>query len=551
MEPVDDSALLRRYAENHSDEAFAELVTRHVNLVYSVALRQVGHPQNAEEITQAVFIILAKKAAGLRHEKALSSWLFQATRRTAINFVRSEIRRQNREQEAQMQTILNESGGEVWPKIAPLLDDAVAALREKERRAIVLRFYEDRSLREVGLALGASEEAAKKRVGRALEKLRQSFAKRGVDSTTAAIAETISANSILVAPAALAKAISAVAVAKGATASTSTLTLIKGALKIMAWTKAKTAVVTGVVVLLTAATATVAVKEYDEHRVYSWQLPHFVSTNFDESSALVRSIVGQIAPQVRIVPTIHPHGLINFPFSVGGVSAQWVDGKIITHTNPVQFLGLGLTVHEMVQLAYMDWGDDRHTLFATPLPRRQYDFIANLPHGNPEALQSEIEKKFGFVGTWQMVETNVLVLKLAAPDVHGFKPAGSLMREMNLTTNSLGGPMTYELGEAEKEVSKRSGDTFYETRYRFNSTVAILIKWNSLEDVFNLPIIDETGLTNRYDFATAFAFKIPKPGVAFGNPDKEMWNKVLAEQLGLELVPARRLVKMLVVEKAK
>ena len=250
MEPVDDSALLRQFAENHSDEAFAELVMRHVNLVYSVALRQVGHPQNAEEITQAVFIILAKKAAGLRHEKALSSWLFQATRFTAINFMRSEILRQNREQEAQMQTILNESGGEVWPKIAPLLDDAVAALREKERRAIVLRFYEGRSLREVGLALGASEEAAKKRVGRALEKLRQSFAKRGVDSTTAAIAETISAHSVQIAPLALAKTISAMAAAKGATASTSTLTLIKGALKIMAWTKMKSIVVTGAGVLL-------------------------------------------------------------------------------------------------------------------------------------------------------------------------------------------------------------------------------------------------------------------------------------------------------------
>ena len=261
MEPVDDSALLRQYAENHSDEAFAELVTRHVNLVYSVALRQAGQPQNAEEITQAVFIILAKKAAGLRHEKALSSWLFQGTRFTAINFMRSEIRRQNREQEAQMQTILNESGGEVWPKIAPLLDDAVAALREKERRAIVLRFYEGRSLREVGVALGASEEAAKKRVGRALEKLRESFAKRGVDSTTAAIAETISAHSVQIAPLALAKTISVVAVAKGATASTSTLTLIKGVLKIMAWTNTKTAIVAGVAVLLAAGTTIVAVKE--------------------------------------------------------------------------------------------------------------------------------------------------------------------------------------------------------------------------------------------------------------------------------------------------
>ena len=256
MEPVDASALLRQYAENHSDEAFAELVTRHVNLVYSVALRQAGHLQNAEEITQAVFIILAKKAAGLRHEKALSSWLFQATRFTAINFMRSEIRRQNREQEAQMQTILNESGGEVWPKIVPLLDDAVAALREKERRAIVLRFYEGRSLREVGLALGASEEAAKKRVGRALEKLRRHFAKRGVDSTTAAIAETISAHSVQIAPLALARTISVVAVAKGATASISTLSLIKGALKIMAWTKAKTAITVGAAVILSIGTYT-------------------------------------------------------------------------------------------------------------------------------------------------------------------------------------------------------------------------------------------------------------------------------------------------------
>jgi len=128
MQPTDDSVLLRQYAENHSDEAFAELVTRHVNLVYSVALRHVGNPHNAEEITQAVFVILAKKAAQLRHAKALSSWLFQVTRLTATNFVRSEMRRHRREEEAQMQSILNEPGGEIWPAIAPWLDEVVAGL---------------------------------------------------------------------------------------------------------------------------------------------------------------------------------------------------------------------------------------------------------------------------------------------------------------------------------------------------------------------------------------------------------------------------------------
>src|SRR5438045_4676507 len=119
MQSTDDRALLRQYVESNSDEAFAALVQRHINLVYSVALRHVGNPHHAEEITQAVFIILAKKAAQLRHDKALSSWLFQVTRLTANNFVRSEIRRQRREQEAYMETILNESGTEVWPRIAP------------------------------------------------------------------------------------------------------------------------------------------------------------------------------------------------------------------------------------------------------------------------------------------------------------------------------------------------------------------------------------------------------------------------------------------------
>ncbi|MDR3458162.1 MAG: sigma-70 family RNA polymerase sigma factor [Verrucomicrobiae bacterium] len=266
MQSMDNSALLRQYVENNSDEAFAELVAHHINLVYSVALRQVGDPHQAEEITQAVFIILARKAAELRHDKALSSWLFQVTRLTSNNFIRSETRRQRREEEAYMQSALDQAGSDVWPRIAPLLDHAVAGLHEKDRRAIVLRFYEGRNLREVGLALGASEGAAEKRVNRALEKLRNFFTKRGVSSTTASIAGAISANSVHAAPVALAKTVTVVAVAKGAAASGSTLTLIKGALKIMAWTKAKTALVAGAALLLAAGTTTVVIKTSSSNR---------------------------------------------------------------------------------------------------------------------------------------------------------------------------------------------------------------------------------------------------------------------------------------------
>jgi RNA polymerase sigma factor (sigma-70 family) len=256
MQSTDDSVLLRQYVGNNSDDAFAALVTRHINLVYSVALRQVGNPHHAEEITQVVFIILAKKAGKLRHDKALSSWLFRVTRLTANNFVRSEIRRQRREQEAFMQTILNESGNEAWPGIAPLLDTAVANLNEKDRRAILLRFYEGRNLSEVGAALGASEDAAKKRVNRAVEKLQNFFLKRGITSTTAIITAAISANSVQAAPAVLSKSITAVAMTKGVAASGSTLTLINGALKLMAWTNMKTAVVVGVVIILAVGTTT-------------------------------------------------------------------------------------------------------------------------------------------------------------------------------------------------------------------------------------------------------------------------------------------------------
>jgi RNA polymerase sigma factor (sigma-70 family) len=550
MPESDDHRVLAEFVRDRSETAFTELVRRYAGLVHSTAFRFCGNPHHAEEITQSVFVILARKAETLSPRVVVSGWLYQTARLTAANFVKGEMRRRRREQEAVMQSNLLETGSTDWEKIAPLLDDAMGALGETDRNAVLLRYFENRTSSEIGVALRMNEETARKRVNRALEKLRHFFVKRGVTVSSAALSGAISANSVQPISAFMVKSISAVALAKGATASTSTLTLIKGALKIMAWTKAKTAIVAGVVVLLAAGTATVTVKEFNEHRVYSWQLPHFASTNFMNTLAIVHSVVEQTAPQVRIVPTIHPHGLIDFPCSVGGISAQWIDGKIVTHTNPVQFLGLGITVHEMVQLAYMDWGDDRHTLFTTPLPQGLYDSIANLPHGAPEALQSEIKRKFGLVGTWRMVETNVLLLKRVNPDVHGFKPTGSLMREMNLNTNSVGGPMTYEEGMAEKDVSTRSNDVFRETMYRFNSTPAILIKWNNLEDVFNLPIIDETGLTNRYDFATTFVFNIPKRG-AFGNPDKEMWRKVLVEQLGLELVPARRPVRMLVVEKAK
>jgi len=250
MQEIQDIELLRQYARENSDEAFATLVARHVNMVHSAALRKTGNPAAAEEITQAVFVILARKADELLRHPALSGWLYQATRLTAANFLRTEIRRTRREQEACMQALSNQTEPEIWPQIMPLLEDAMGRLGEKDRDALALRFFEGKSFQEIGAAFGVSENAARKRTNHALEKLRCCFSQGGVTSTTETIAVAISANSVQAAPSALAKAATAAAIAKGATASTSTLSLIKGSLKIIAWTKIKTTAVVRIVAFL-------------------------------------------------------------------------------------------------------------------------------------------------------------------------------------------------------------------------------------------------------------------------------------------------------------
>ena len=257
---MEDTALLQEYARTASEPAFTALVERHVGMVYSAARRQVRDPQLAEDVTQTVFIILAHKAGRLTRHPGLSGWLLQTTRYAANAHIRAAIRRTRREQEAAMQSELNETSPAVWAQLEPLLDEAMASLGETDRAVLALRYFENQTAAEIGRMLKLNEEAAKKRVNRALEKLHRFFSKRGISSTTAIIAGEISAHSVQAAPATLAKAVTAIAVTKGATAGISTLTLVKGALKIMAWTKAKTAIVVGAGLILTAGTTALVVE---------------------------------------------------------------------------------------------------------------------------------------------------------------------------------------------------------------------------------------------------------------------------------------------------
>jgi RNA polymerase sigma factor (sigma-70 family) len=264
MEAMDDMALLREYAVHHSEAAFETLVFRWVNFVHSAAIRQVQNPHLAEEVTQAVFLILAQKAGRISEKTILSGWLFKTTRFAALAQIRAAAKRSSRtaaiEKEFQMQNEFQSTAtDEMWNQMSPLLDEALAALGEKDRQAVLLRFFENKSLAEVGNTLGAGEDTARKRVTRAVEKLRKYFSKHGITSTTAIIGETVSTHSVQAAPMALAKAVAAIAVTKGTAASFSTLIVIKGALKIMAWAKAKTAVVAGAVILLAGSVVTMTV----------------------------------------------------------------------------------------------------------------------------------------------------------------------------------------------------------------------------------------------------------------------------------------------------
>ncbi|HEY5042693.1 MAG TPA: sigma-70 family RNA polymerase sigma factor [Verrucomicrobiae bacterium] len=258
MHDASDMDLLRDYARQGSEEVFAELVRRHINLVYSAALRHVGIAAHAEEITQAVFVILARKAVSLRTDTVLDAWLYETTRLTALSFLRGERRRQFREQEAYMQSTLPESTDvSVWNQLAPLLDDAMARLGKKDREAVVLRYFKEKNLGEVAAAMKITEAAAQSRVHRAVEKLRGFFTKRGVTLSVSVLAGVVSANSVQAAPIGLSVTIAATSV-KGSAVAASTLTLVKATLKIMTYAKLKLALGIAAATLFVAGTMTVA-----------------------------------------------------------------------------------------------------------------------------------------------------------------------------------------------------------------------------------------------------------------------------------------------------
>src|SRR6266536_435854 len=226
MQPKSDAQLLREYAEHGAETAFAEIVTRHTNLVYSAALRQVDSPDIAAEVAQGAFIGLARVALSLSRKLAesasLAGWLCRSARNISLNLRRDEFRRHSRERQAMETLDSTPDATPAWERLRPVLDEAMSELSEPDYDALLMRFFKNQDLRSVGLALGVSDGAAQKRVSRALEKLRDLLSQRGIRTSATALSIILSANAVQAAPVGLAVTISSAAALAGSAAQTST-----------------------------------------------------------------------------------------------------------------------------------------------------------------------------------------------------------------------------------------------------------------------------------------------------------------------------------------
>lgn len=409
-----------------------------------------------------------------------------------------------------MQSTLNQTNPDAWAQLAPLLDDAMAELSETDRTVLVLRYFENQTARETAASLRMEEDTVQKRATRALEKLRKFFTRRGVALSAAAIAGAVSANSVQAAPAGLAVKISLVA-AKGAMASGSTLALVKGAWNLMMWGKVKMAAVIGSALLLTASTTIIILDQSNPSRMDAF-LPDANLTHF------------RTAPPMAVVQPTHV------------LEAHGAPTITMGRKENEKLIGRDISFKLMFSTAYgIDWP---HLLFLTDAPTNNYDYLVTETNRAHERLQAEIKKVTGYAGRKEVRPVEVYLLK-ANPEA---------------PTKLRGSNERYTRYAKSDPAGYGKGSTIYHGNYNSYPTLPALIA--DLEYRFGKPVLDRTGMTNHSGLVVDWDFNrihIPK-GYFFAQAMREhneTLKQALHDQLGLELVPSREPVEVLVVEKVK
>ena len=285
MQTKSDAQLLCEYAAQHSDPAFAEIVARHTDLVYSAALRQTGSPDLAREIAQSVFTDLARKARALvgtlKADASLAGWLFRGTRFAALTRMRGESRRQAHERQFMEHFTPASETAPDWEGVAPVLDEAMAELGDADHEAVLLRYFKNQDFHAVGLALGVSDDTAQKRVSRAVERLREFFVKRGVTVGASGLVLVISANAVQAAPLGLSAAITTTAALGGKTITAATTATVTKAIAMTILQK--TFIAAAIVTTLTVATSTYIAHQRNTERLRVENQTDFPSDSWADS----------------------------------------------------------------------------------------------------------------------------------------------------------------------------------------------------------------------------------------------------------------------------
>lgn len=384
-----NNRLIAEYDACRSDEAFGALVRQHINLVFATALRQVGDAGAAEEIAQNVFVTLAQASGKLRSHPTIAGWLHQTTLNKSRAWLRSELRRRHREQAAFDQQLTAAEGDSVWSPLVPLLDEALLKLREPDRLAVIMHFMEGQTFEEVGTALGLGEDTARKRVNRCLHELTHFFQRRGFAVPALTAATPLFALASHTAPAGLAPTvITAGLAAAHSAASASTLTLVKGALKIMAWTKTQTIVAATVAVLLATSATVIEVKKA-------------MTPSVDESYWALTTRNLDRAPAVLIIRPARysDNGAVCRNFNSDAIN------QIISHNSNIAGL---------MEFAYSYYSPP-DPILPDGVPTNNYDLMLTLRRHSLEALQKAIRQKFGLVAHRETMETNALCLTVTDP----------------------------------------------------------------------------------------------------------------------------------------